>query len=793
MPIAVSDSKFINNLNGVLFGKTSARVSFTRLEARNQRNNGILASEFDGWMSLRDVVISNNTKHGFYFSKSHICKKQYVTNRFAAHLHVESSVFDSNKATGLHFSLNCRNNVTIMTSNFTNNTLASYIKHTSGSGVDVVDYVLIQDSIYSANKRAVSIEGSSSLNMLIQGNQFKENLGYALKVSTDSSYNFVRLSEYTFTKNVFSSNDAKFDSLVSVVVLSDRKYMYKNIKDIKFVENYLYGNTYTPPERYFVYSQHSQQGILHVHTETNVQLHHNIMDNPEAEVQLYVADQNPNLIQQAHHCYWGTTDINTIFRQVYSDYHALGYSKVQLLPILNSTNFSDLRSNLSVIPEFVQGQMIGGHLFGNIELKEKTRPYIVDKDIFIEKDQSLSVSPGVTLLFERGKSVYVKGKLNIEGTQTNPVVLGQHRDESQHPVRIQQDNQQNIIKVKVHNEWYSICSEESTSMSKATADFFCQTAGYENSVRSSRVYNKTEAATSIGKVKCPPGNHHLGACYFELNFNCTQEFVFQVQCAPSYWSGIYFAYDAARSFLRYVKLDRTGHPNGFQGQTAIQSDVHRHEFSHITLTNMRDDRSTVGIKILKVDVASNHTISDIYMNDFNHRGTGVISYDARLRMTNTNIQNHKTSLDNGIYIESSMISIPSLLHDEVPSVCSNTSYNLSKHEFLFFHVRDGDINRYTKCELLINTDPGRKISVQVVSGYFRNLWSCRYDAHLFFYDGHKEDSNATSVKIDSDGFFWTSTGDQAHIIMHRNYGSGCINAVIQISSINGKQMQFCTI
>ena len=787
MPVVVSDSKFINNLNGVLMEKTSSKITLVGCEGIDQRENGISGLEFDGWMSLKGVKIHNSAKHGFYYLKSHTCAGDSVASRFAAHLQVESSTFDSNSETGLHMSSNCRVNVTISTSNFTNNTLANYIQHNSESYTAVVHLIRIQDNVYSVNKRAVSIIGGSSLEMLIQGNQFTENLGYALKVNTGSSHRFGRRSVYTVTKNMFSSNDAKFDSLISIIVLSNAQY--QNTRDIDFVENSLYGNTYTRPERYFVHNRYSQQAILHIHTETSMEVHHNIMDNPEAEIQLYAADKNPKLIQQAHHCYWGTTDVNVIFNKVYGYHKAVGYSRVNLFPILNSKDFKDFNPDLLARPEFVQGRLIGGHVFGNLELKDTANPYIVDKDIIIERGQTLSISPGVTLVFEVGKSVYVQGKLNIEGTQENPVALRLHRDESQYPARIQQDNQQldGIMQVKIENKWYSICSED--IQSSIPFDFFCQIAGYEKSIKTSRVLDKNEAATSIGKLQCPSESKHLGACTFEVNFNCTEGYVFQVQCAPSHWSGIHFTYDADKSMLKHVQLDHTGYPNGHQGQTAIQSDIHRHLFEHITLTNMRDDSSTVGIKTLKVDVVNNYPISEISMTDFKLRGSGVISYDARLSILNTSIQNNRSVNENGIYIKSSMVKIPSLLHDDVPSICFNTSYNLLEDDLLFLRVKDTDIARNSKCELLITTDPGRKIGVQVISGNVGTAQNCGIQT-LLFHDGHKNDSDPTGVKVDADGHLWTSTVNQAHIIMHRvyHYRYECMNIVIQISSVRGKNV-----
>ena len=779
MPVAVSESKFLSNRNGVFISGTSSAVKFHTCEMSKQKENGILASNSDGWISVTNTSLSNNLYHGFSYNKLHVCHKKAAHDRFAIHFYVNSSTYAGNKASGIHINSNCRVNISVETSNFTNNKLGNNITHNSHIESNAVHLIVIQNNEYTNNTRGISIDGVSSLEMQIKQNKFVGHSGHALNITTGSKHRYARRSIYSITKNSFVNNNAMFDSLVTIIVQSNSEY--SNIRDFNFVENYMKGNFYVKPQRHFVYNRRSKQAIIHVQTGTNMDLHHNILDNPDAEIQLYAADENPKLIQKAHHCYWGATNIDDIADLVIGYHSAVGHSQVQILPFLRSNDSNDFDPNFwQEQTTFMRKNTIGGHVKGHMSLSNKAKPYIVVNDIIITKNNSLSVSPGVTLLFAEGKSIYVEGKLKIEGTVSDIVTLGLFRDSKKYMVRLDYPHEdlEGIVQMNVNGKWHNVCnSNYKNRTSITTADFLCQALGYEKAVKNDFVIGQTKLPSV--SIQCPQNAMHLEACEL-TNISYCSGLVSRIKCLPSHWSGIHFSYQAEVSTLKYVHIDQVGYPNGLLGHIAIQSDIHRHQFEHITLTNLRNDSSTVGMKIIKIDLASNQLIRNISMQDFDHKGTGIVSHDSRILLSNIVLKNSFRFKGHGIYIKPSFVQLPSLLHNHVRSVCFSSVHHVSGVP-LFVRVWNSEIKKESKCELLITADPGMKVSVQVITG---KIEKCGIK-DLLFYDGHMNDSAPNSLQINSDGYTWTSTGNMSHIIMHNLDYWECIDVIIQISSVQG--------
>ena len=777
MPVLISSSNFTQNQNGATLEKTSSDVKFYDCHIANQNDSGISALDFDGWLSVTNTFIHHSKKYGLFHSKTHRCRSDAVVGRFGLHLLVKSSNFDHNNIAALYVTSYCRVNISVDTSDFTNNALAMLIDHSSRTFTHI-NLMVLKNNTFASNKRCVSVTGVGSLEMTMKRNKFTNNSGYALNIYNPPNYSIHR-SVYIIVNNTFIQNNATFDSLVSLVLLARNP----NIKYIDFTYNYLLRNTYVKAESFFRQLHQSKQAIVYIQTDTNADVHHNIFDNPEAEIELYAGDKKPSLIQQAHHCHWGATDVNVITRRIIGNHNAIGYSQVRYFPFLRTYDFEDVDQNADIIPDFLQGHEIGGDVKGNVELRDTNEPYIVKTDISIGPGQSLSVYPGVKLLFLIGRRMYVQGKLEILGTLGSPVILGLSRKTRKYKARLEQQSSdlEGIIQVEIENRWYSICSDRnSRSLSKAYADFLCQASGYSTSVTNKRVLKATSAKQTIGKLTCPKNVMHLGACSFQKDYNCSERYVFQVKCVPSYWSGIHFAIDARRSTIKYAHFDHVG-------QTAIQSDVHRHLFEHIKITNIRNHATTVGIKIFKVDVANREEITNISMPDFNNRGIGIITHDSRISMSNIFIENRLQSYSqHGIYIKQTMVSIPGLKHDNIQTLCSfNSSLYVPSDKFIFSRVRSRDIPWNTECEVLITTDPGKQISVQVISGNVNKARNCGIQS-LMFHDGHKNESEPEGVMVDTNGYIWTSKAHQAHIIHTRKVYYNCLDLIIQISA-SGKR------
>ena len=60
---------------------------------------------------------------------------------------------------------------------------------------------------------------------------------------------------------------------------------------------------------------------------------------------------------------------------------------------------------------------------GGYDWDEDGSPYIVNETIFVEAGETLTIGPGVKVLFDQGCRMVVDGTLIVEGNATHPVVF----------------------------------------------------------------------------------------------------------------------------------------------------------------------------------------------------------------------------------------------------------------------------------------------------------------------------------------------------------------------------------
>jgi hypothetical protein len=69
------------------------------------------------------------------------------------------------------------------------------------------------------------------------------------------------------------------------------------------------------------------------------------------------------------------------------------------------------------------GSFSGGFVWADLTFTKACSPYVIESWMDISESASLVIEAGTVVLFARGTSVFVNGRLDIRGTQTDPVVL----------------------------------------------------------------------------------------------------------------------------------------------------------------------------------------------------------------------------------------------------------------------------------------------------------------------------------------------------------------------------------
>lgn len=113
----------------------------------------------------------------------------------------------------------------------------------------------------------------------------------------------------------------------------------------------------------------------------------------------------------------------------------LRYTGKAIMPSVAAIELDNCSPNLHDIT-FVENHLNGAQLVaGRHELETLTLdspnvPYCILDDLEVKRGETLTVKPGVTLKFERNRSLHVLGILNAVGTREQPVVMTSLRDDS---------------------------------------------------------------------------------------------------------------------------------------------------------------------------------------------------------------------------------------------------------------------------------------------------------------------------------------------------------------------------
>ena len=84
-------------------------------------------------------------------------------------------------------------------------------------------------------------------------------------------------------------------------------------------------------------------------------------------------------------------------------------------------NAPDLGAKESSFSKFI-GTKISGELDNDLTISNS--PYIIISDIIIPQDKKINIDPGVVLKLNASKSIYVYGELNINGTKSDSIYIG---------------------------------------------------------------------------------------------------------------------------------------------------------------------------------------------------------------------------------------------------------------------------------------------------------------------------------------------------------------------------------
>ncbi|XP_076092310.1 uncharacterized protein LOC143063814 [Mytilus galloprovincialis] len=252
----------------------------------------------------------------------------------------------------------------------------------------------------------------------IKGNYFTSVKNYAVYIYGNVGVIFI--SENTFHQG---TDCVKIDVHSSDLNLTISDNLFVENVGSTAVLNLLQPNVNVPPILLLGNIFQNNLNTILLFRSPNMFIFHNIFENPNAtfNIKINSAAQYQNEIVNASLNFWGTTDVKEIGQKIYDKSYDDTLLDVMFRPYLGSRNVSDIQNEE---PPFISitGE-VGGRVNGELTLTVDRSPYTVTANIEVGEFDTLTLDPGVTLLFNKDFGINVVGTLIVNGTNEMPVMM----------------------------------------------------------------------------------------------------------------------------------------------------------------------------------------------------------------------------------------------------------------------------------------------------------------------------------------------------------------------------------
>ena len=610
-------------------------------------------------------------------------------------------------------------------------------------------YVADESAIFSGNTFEENDVGSDSIvfelsandrgRVIIEGNTFVRNKGKSIVLLSPETY---------FNSGVQVQNVAFF-----------RNNTFKN--------NVVYNRTLS--------SKTSPNCVLEVTRSVNVEVYHNIFDNPGSSYDVGNGVEAMSSLDKINFTlnYWGT-DNELIIRNRIFDFDDFSFfATIEYFPFLLSADPSDVAglSHPRQYPLFVtpSGE-VGGQLNDSVTLTAAGSPYLITRDVTILPTGSLSIEAGVVIEVKANTGILVEGSMLSLGSSVSPVTFREQSlasDERNDGIfrisdgYVSESNEYGTLQINFDQAWRSIClpsnvSRDYTSFTKL-AELACKRLGYNQGYFyhwyffDYYYYYYHEWYPSLGtpiitRFSCP-GNatdtHHctFSSGQYSASTRCLE--VSHIECYDLValgnnrqfggWAGIRFSpmstvlvsgssHELPSSVLQHTLIQGAGITRKVPSVRAILKSP---TFLNVTI---KDSASTaLSFEYLHEEV----NITGVTVDG--GQGDGISFYGPRTR----NLTFHGITVRNiagsGIRIHPSSNSLPGLTNYQ--SICSVPAVlNLRVDKGTYFGLHQDDHLAGIYCSVELRGPPNTVLSLTLVSVQLYN------DDRLVFRNGSSSSS-----------------------------------------------------
>nr|XP_046910459.1 protein bark beetle-like [Dermatophagoides farinae] len=310
--------------------------------------------------------------------------------------------------------------------------------------------VVVEDSNFLKNQNFEFVIGGHYARVNITRNKFLDNqckiglvsiLGMeklTRVVQNEMNDNYVQ--RYVIEMNMESHAD-KFGTVTAMINRNKIRNNRFSGAAIQFTNAEEMSNAYTP-ETYAI----AIRGLQQVNVTRNILTNRNLQFELLAGVKAGSIHNELN----ARENFWGIgfdpqtirerifdfDDWNSFSTTIFSPWLSNDHSDASLV---HDQSTIDALSQSSLIP-----QLLGGRLNQSLVLHARDRPYVVQTDLTIMPDTTLTIRPGVEIEFYPSVGILVLGDLNAIGIENKPILF--------RPIT-RNSNHSNILQPKMMNSW----------------------------------------------------------------------------------------------------------------------------------------------------------------------------------------------------------------------------------------------------------------------------------------------------------------------------------------------------
>lgn len=412
---------------------------------------------------------------------------------------------------------------------------------------------IIEDNLFEGNRgRSIFLDETSHSSLKARRNVFKDNncLQQGVVELRASDKNIEMFG------NIFQSNEGLFMVSLHCGYYIDLQMTngQVNFTNNSFINNLKILNRSLDCEL-------NVSGLMEYKTFT---VHNNIFNSraftKELCLNIFASDHSRSL--DVSYNYWGYDDQaeirNRIFHAEINYEHALAVFK----PFLSGTGKVIYGTSHTSI--FIAKNTLGGRLSSDVHLDMRYSPYKVVSDLTILPNGSLTIDPGVEVLFDSGVGVLVLGSLFVNGTEIRPVkfsVTKNNQSSKATPVRLFGGTfpWQGHVEMLYNEKWIPFCSNHNQDQMN-TAKVICKQLGYQTPTISNHNKNQSHCLACKFSVRasCFGNETDLSHCQVALrnqSCNCSRPVV--LNCTGGLpWGNIRFLREVrAQDKLPSSKLD----------------------------------------------------------------------------------------------------------------------------------------------------------------------------------------------------------------------------------------------